>query len=283
MMMKWATIVMVAAGVSTGGIAVRGLPQLLNPTGSDLSDRRTSSPRQWEWKGRIEPDGSVEIKAVNGSITVEGIAGQEAEVTAEIRGVEEDSREIEIVVREHGPDLTICAVHPGVRDRADTPDEVCQPGPHGLPQSRARDVQVNFTVRLPALTRFVGRTVNGDIRAEGTRARTEAYTVNGDVSISTTGLAQVGIVNGSIHASLGRGRWEGTLSFTTVNGSVIIELPPELAAEVNVSTVAGHVSIEFPVTVSGRFSPRHVKGTVGDGGGVLVVKSVQGNVEVRRR
>ncbi len=44
----------------------------------------------------------------------------------------------------------------------------------------------------------------------------------------------------------------------------------------------GSIESDFPVTVRGRFSPRHLRGTIGDGGRTLNIKTVNGSVEVRR-
>ena len=60
------------------------------------------------------------------------------------------------------------------------------------------DVSVRFTVRVPAGVRFVARTVNGDVAAEGLTGDVQATTVNGGVRLSTAGQADAETVNGSI-------------------------------------------------------------------------------------
>ncbi len=144
------------------------------------------------------------------------------------------------------------------------------------------DVQVEFTVRVPAGVNFIGRTVNGDVEALGIQGDVKAHTVNGGVDVSASGLAEATTVNGSITASLGRANWTGTMDFTTVNGSVTLELPADLSCDVSISTVNGHISSDYPLMVEGRISPRHVKGRIGDGGRTLVVKTVNGSVQLRR-
>ncbi len=235
--------------------------------------------RDWEWKGRVDRGDAIEIKGVNGAIRAERTSGDEVEVQARLRGRRDDPSTVKMEVIEHANGVTICAVYPS-RDR-DEPNE-CRPGGHGRMNVQKNDVQVEFTVRVPAGVNFIGRTVNGDVEALGIQGDVEAHTVNGGVDVSASGLAEATTVNGSITASLGRANWTGTMDFTTVNGSVTLELPADLSCDVSISTVNGHISSDYPLMVEGRISPRHVKGTIGEGGRTLVVKTVNGNVQLRR-
>ncbi len=243
------------------------------------TDRPTREERDWNWRGEVDRGDAVEIKGVNGEVRAELAPGNEVEVEARLRGRKSDPDEVEMVVLEHENGVTICAVYPS--DDPDEPNE-CRPGGRGRMSVEDNDVSVDFTVRVPAGVRFVGRTVNGEVEAFGLEGDVEAHTVNGDVDITTTGLAEATTVNGSITASMGRADWRGTLDFTTVNGSVTLEMPEELHCEVSVSTVNGHIASDYPLTVRGRFSPRHLKGLIGDGGRDLVVKTVNGSVQIRR-
>jgi len=243
------------------------------------SDHLFLRDRDWDWRGRIERGKSIEIKGVNGEILAEATSGNEVEVEARLRGRRDDPDEVEMVVLEHENGVTICAVYPS-RDR-DEPNE-CRPGRHGRMNVRNNDVQVDFTVRVPAGVGFIGRTVNGEIDALGIDGDVKAHTVNGDVDVTATGLAEATTVNGSVTVSMQRADWTGTLDFTTVNGSVTLEMPADLSCAISISTVNGHISSDFPLTVEGRFSPRHLKGTIGEGGRNLVVKTVNGSIQLRR-
>ncbi|UCC72517.1 MAG: DUF4097 family beta strand repeat protein [Gemmatimonadota bacterium] len=242
-------------------------------------DRTSPEDRDWGWSGRVDRGDGVEIKGVNGEVHAELARGNEVEVEARLHGRRDDPDEIEMVVLEHEDGVTICAVYPS--DDPDEPNE-CRPGGRGRMNVRNNDVEVDFVVRVPSGVNFVGRTVNGDVDALGLEGDIEAHTVNGGVDISTTGLAHAATVNGSITVSMGRADWQGTMDFTTVNGSVTLEFPGDLDCEVSISTVNGHISSDYPLTVHGRFSPRHLKGTIGGGGRDLVVKTVNGSVQIRR-
>ena len=89
-------------------------------------------------------------------------------------------------------------------------------------------------------------------------------------------------MNGAIEARLGRADWNGTLKLSTVNGSVEVTLPAELSAEVKASTVNGDIETDFPLTVTGRISRRSLNGTIGSGGRLLEVSTVNGSIELKR-
>lgn len=262
-----------------------GAPDAYSPGGDSswtvgaVFDHVALEQREWNWKGRVERGDFIEVKGVNGDVHAERASGNEVQVEAVLRGRKSDPNEVEIQVVEHSDGVTICAVYPS--KSGDRPNE-CRPGSKGHNSVKDNDVSVDFTVRVPAGVGFIGRTVNGDVDALGIDGDVQAHTVNGGIDISSNGLAEATTVNGSITASMDRADWDGTLSFTTVNGSVTLEMPGDLNCDLSVSTVNGHLDFDFPLTVEGRFSPRHMKGTIGQGGRSLVIKTVNGSVQLRR-
>ena len=184
-----------------------------------------------------------------------------------------------VEVVEHADGVTICAVYPS---RKSSQPNVCAPNGEGRMNVQDNDTQVSFKVRVPAGVRFTGRTVNGDVDAEGLGADVEAMTVNGSVKVSTTGLARARTVNGSINAAMGSADWSNELEFQTVNGGIELRFPANLSAELDAETVNGDIESDFPMTVTGRFSKRHVTGTIGGGGRELSLKTVNGSVQIRR-
>ena len=47
-------------------------------------------------------------------------------------------------------------------------------------------------------------------------------------------------------------------------------------------TVNGNISTDFPLTIQGKLNPKHISGTIGSGGRELGLKTVNGNIELRR-
>ncbi|NNG17091.1 MAG: DUF4097 family beta strand repeat protein, partial [Gemmatimonadales bacterium] len=97
------------------------------------------------------------------------------------------------------------------------------------------------------------------------------------------GHTEATTVNGGIRASMGSADWSGTVDFHTVNGNIDLTLPSNLSAEVRAGTVNGDISTDFPLTVRGRFGPRRISGTIGDGGRRLDLETVNGNISLRKR
>jgi len=223
----------------------------------------------------------LEVQGVNGEIRAMAARGNSIEVTANVfehrRGYAED---IEFQVVEHSGGVTICAIYPTPR-RARRDNE-CLPNGRTRNSTQDIDVEVEFTVRVPAGVDFVGRTVNGDVEALSLDGNVEAFTVNGDIEIETTGYAEAKTVNGSIDAVVGRDDWRGSLAFETVNGSITLELPAGIGADVSARTVNGAIETDFPLTVRGRFSHRSLSGSIGGGGEQIDLNTVNGSVTLRR-
>lgn len=253
-----ATLAIVALGATLGAPSARG--------------------DDFRWSGSLAPGKVLEIKGVNGSIHAGPASGGEAEVTAVKTGRRSDPAEVEVKVVEHGGGVTICAVYPSSGGR---PNE-CQPGSGGRMNTHDNDVKVEFTVRVPEGVRFTARTVNGGVDAVGLTADAEVYSVNGGVSVRSSGLARAETVNGSVTAEMGRADWEGPLEIKTVNGSVTVELPASASARVEANTVNGSIETDFPLTVTGKFGPRRVSGTIGSGGRDLTLETVNGAIRIRR-
>ena len=233
----------------------------------------------FSWKGAVARGAVLEIKGVNGGIDATAAPGAEAEVTAIKRARRSNPDDVEIKVVEHSGGVTICAVYPSHGGRANT----CEAGEGGHMHTRDNDVNVEFTVKVPAGVRFVGRTVNGGIEATGLPGDAEAYTVNGSVRLEAAGVARGETVNGGIRASLGRADWTGELKLNTVNGGIRLELPEGTNVDVKAETVNGSISTDFPLTVMGKFNRRRLSGQIGSGGRELELNTVNGSIDIKKR
>jgi hypothetical protein len=232
----------------------------------------------FSWSGRIDQGRAIEIKGVNGAIHAEAGSGPEVQVTARKTARRSDPESVKVEVVEHAGGVTICAVYPPVDGR---PNE-CAPGKGGRMSTRDNDVKVEFSVRVPAGVRMVGRTVNGGITASGLKGDVEAYSVNGGVEVETAGLAEARTVNGGITVRAGRADWTGRAAFETVNGSISVTLPPDVNTDVEAKTVNGSIDTDFPITVQGKIGRRSLRGTIGTGGRTLELETVNGSIELRK-
>ena len=239
-----------------------------------------ASAQDFKWNGSIPQGSSIEIKGVNGDVRAEPSGSNQVEVVAEKRARRDNPDDVRIEVVPHGTNVTICAVYPS---RAGSRPNECAPGGGGRMNVNNNDVTVRFTVRVPAGVTLIGHTVNGDVEAMNLNGDVDLKTVNGSINFSTTaGIRAASTVNGSIRGSAGRADWSDTLAMSSVNGSITLTLPASLSTDVKATTVNGDISSDFPMTLSGRINRRRVEGTIGGGGRMLALESVNGGITLRR-
>jgi DUF4097 and DUF4098 domain-containing protein YvlB len=161
---------------------------------------------------------------------------------------------------------------------------------------------VRFTVQVPRSVRVGAHSVNGavsvhDVGAEvrantvngGVRVRdaagpVKATTVNGGVDVTTTtGPVTAETVNGNVDARMESLQGEDDMTFKTVNGSVSIYVPARFDGTFRFDTVHGGIDSDFPMTLSGRWGPRHASGTIGNGGRDIRASSVNGSISLRKQ
>ncbi len=246
----------------------------VNLGGQAVPAQGTQQGDQWSWHGRLASGRTLQIRGVMGSIVAEPASGEEVVVTAEKSARTSDPDEVRIEVVQDSDGVTICAVYPGRANHCGPDDEYHM-------NTHDNDVQVRFHAQVPRGVRFVAGNVNGDVEANGLGGPVRASTVNGGVRIETSaGDASGRTVNGSVTAVL-HGTGQGPLRFETVNGSITLSLPKALDADFEAETVNGAIETDFPITVMGRLSRRHLEGRIGQGGRVLKLATVNGQIRLR--
>lgn len=240
---------------------------------------RDSEGNEFRWRKQLAAGRVIEVKGVNGNVRAEAAPGGEAEIVATKQGRKSDPAEVEIKLIEHAGGVTICAVYPS--GDAARPNG-CEPGDSWRSHTRNNDVEVDFVVRVPAGVRFDGRTVNGEVEARALGADVRAHTVNGRIEVSTSGIVEAKTVNGSIDARFGSANWTDKLEFSTVNGSINLELPTDTSTDFRAETLNGDVSTDFPLASQNRAGRHKMSGTIGAGGRELTLKTVNGAIRLRR-
>jgi len=249
----------------------------------DHDDRGGRTERgAFRWQGQIPAGRWLYVKNVNGPIRVERASGSQVEVTADrtTRRGNPQAVRFEATRAGDGQSMVVCAIWY---------DRSCdEEGYHGgsddnWDRGRRDEVSVAFMVRVPEGVRLDMRTVNGGLEFRGASAEVVARTTNGPVRAeSTGGPVSARTTNGPVYARMTTVGDARELDFTTTNGSVVVEMPDDLGAEVSMSTTNGSVSTEFPATVQGRLNPRRLTVTLGDGSRRVRLRTTNGNVELRR-
>jgi DUF4097 and DUF4098 domain-containing protein YvlB len=240
-------------------------------------DSTSPGELSFAWSDRIAQGDQLEIKGINGSITVALGPGPNTEVTAQERGDRNDPDSVTIEVVRHSGGVTICAVYPDVPGQ---PPNVCLPGDQGHMSVQDNDVEVDFAVALPAAVEFSGQTINGNVTAGGLFSNAFLETINGVVQVSTTQLATAQSVNGWVNATIGLTTWDRDLTFASVNDDVTVGVPAATNAEVRLTTANGSVNSDFSEVV--EVGPNDWRGTLGSGGRHLTLATANGNVALRR-
>ena len=237
----------------------------------------------FDWSGALAQGKTIEVVGVNGDIDVAFSTDNRVHVHATRTARRSDPSSVRIEVVEHANGVTICAVYPTPSNSRR--ENSCEEG-GGQMSVNDNDVEVDFTVRVPAGVRFAGSTVNGGVEVAGLRSDVEASTVNGDVRVETTGMAEASTVNGDIRARVGATTLARDMDFSTVNGSIELSAPAGLNADLEAATVNGEIESDFDV--QGRQQSDHrgprswVRGTIGSGGEDLDLSTVNGAIRLRR-
>jgi hypothetical protein len=66
------------------------------------------------------------------------------------------------------------------------------------------------------------------------------------------------------------------------DGSVTVDLPDGLAADVDLHTGDGHIDLDMPITTEGKIRQNEVHGKLNGGGNLLVIHTGDGSIHLRR-
>ena len=147
---------------------------------------------------------------------------------------------------------------------------------------------VSYDIWVPAAANLDLHANNGSIHVEGTNGRIRANTVNGSLKLKdVSGDVEGDTTNGSVTLELASTGWQGKgLKLNTQNGSIHLNLPANFSANVEASTVNGHLKSDFPTGEddSDRRHQRHnLTFTIGAGGPTIEARTVNGSVQISRQ
>jgi len=228
-------------------------------------------------EGEIAPGQTLTIRGISGSMVADLAPGTQAQVIAIKSGVRDDPSQVEVREKDSYDGPVICVEYPNGPN-------TCEPVARS---TRASDVQVQFTVHVPAGVLLDASTLNGDIRVAELTADITASTLNGQIALTGVAFVRATNVNGSILVSMKNMDWTGRSTLTTVNGSIDVALPETANVVVHATTVAGSVSSDFPLPVHGAnslfcTSGSTANGAIGAGGRDLNLTTVNGSIHIRK-
>jgi hypothetical protein len=146
---------------------------------------------------------------------------------------------------------------------------------------------VAYIVQVPQHAHLTGvHSVDGRITIDGVAGPITATSVDGAMEIKNAAdNLKLSAVDGSISVSmdsLGAGK---SVSFHTVDGSILLALPEDADATVSVHTIDGGVTSEFPELQSKKESVvgHKLNGTLGQGGAEVTAETVDGAVNIVKK
>jgi putative adhesin len=251
----------------------------------------------WRWDGRVDAGRWMHVFNVNGSVDFAPSTDNMVHLVAEKRSNGREMDDIHYEVVQAGGNVTICAIWNN--------SSRCEDG--GMRSNRRNNnhdnhSSVKITVQVPRGVRVGAHSVNGGVTVRDVGAEVRANTVNGGVTVrNATGPVRANTVNGGVNVTTANGpvtaetvngnvdarmaslQGNDDMEFKTVNGTVIIYVPAGFDANFRFDTVHGGISSDFPMTISGRWGPRHASGTIGSGGRDLRASTVNGGIELKKQ
>jgi DUF4097 and DUF4098 domain-containing protein YvlB len=215
----------------------------------------------------LDQGGRVGLENINGDVTIE--VWDQAEVR--VYAVKEASsperlQALRIDVDASSRGVFIDTHYPNTRDLSDA--------------DRHGHSEVEYTLTVPRFASIDDiDLVNGDLLIVGVEGDIDADTVNGSIVVRDAGgEIELETVNGRIELELGSAV-NHNVSLDSVNGTIEVFLAG--AAEIRAETVNGRISNDFGIEVKkGKYVGSSMNGSIGGGGPVVEIDTVNGGIKV---
>lgn len=274
--------------------------------------------KRFERKFSVSPGGVLTLETDRGSVTVTGTAGNEVVVQARMEGRDKDIEKFAIEASQTAGGVEVTGKGPkdfwrflrGIE--FDVEFTVSVPKDYNVHlHTSGGDVKVSqlkgkvdggtsggdvILKQIEGPTKV--ETSGGNIEVEGVKGTIHAETSGGDVRLKT--------VTGDVHAETSGGNIgvedvEGKVQVETSGGNVVVKvrgankgvhaetsggnvtiaIGKTVGALIDASTSGGDVICDLPVTVSGKISDSHVKGTANGGGELIYAHTSGGNIRIK--
>ncbi len=238
-----------------------------------------TDPQLFSWSGAVAPDGIVHLRNVNGSVTVRPSRDSAVHVVVDARWTRGDPKnDIKFVVTPSTNDVTICLIWG--KGNCDAENYTTGPSFLGIGK-KGTDATANLTVEVPSRVRIDAVTVNGTVDIAAT-APVKVVNVNGSVRVATAvGPVNALTVNGSVDVRMTTiGTDTGTVRAETVNGAAKAYLPAAPDVDYTLKVMNGGITNDF--ADAGAPRSKEQTGVLGKGGRPLIVKAMNGGVELHK-
>lgn len=235
-----------ALRVALGSILVFAACDFHNITAPDAGGNFTAK-ESFLFEVQANPTRQFRLEGKSGTVTVVGALGaQNVRIIGEriVRSrstadAQDYLREVDVRVSTSNTELLVETVQPE--------------------NTRGRNVEVNYEIRVPADWRVNIRNANGLATVDSLRNRVELDLANGQVlARDVTGAIVVTVTNGNVLLQ----RVFGSTEVKAVNGNVDAEVVLPLFGARELSSVNGNINLGIPKNTSAQFSAEVTNGTI---------------------
>jgi len=162
--------------------------------------------------------------------------------------------------------------------------------------------RVDIIIQVPREGKVNLRTGDGTIELAGFKGEMDLHSGDGSENLDNVdGRLRANTSDGHIRASgrfdqldlkTGDGHLDvraasgSTLTSSwrleTGDGNVTLEVPSELAADVDLHTGDGHIDLDLPVSTTGQIRENEVRGKLNGGGSLLTIHTGDGSIHLRK-
>jgi hypothetical protein len=247
--------------------------------------------------------GTLEVGLINGSIQIVGYNGKEVLIEAVAGSDKDGSDKVKEKVKTKG-EGTSSAEASSAGMRRITPTNgfeltAEEKGNRVKIESNSFTRTVNLTIKVPQKFSLKVSTINnGTISIENVNGELEINNVNGPIELTNVGGSAVAnTINGAIKATFTNVNSDAPMAFSTLNGRIDVTFPAAAKANFKMKTDRGDIFSDFDMDID-RSQPQAtrsnqsgmyrvavenwVNGKINGGGPEIMMKSMQGNIYVRK-
>lgn len=128
------------------------------------------------------------------------------------------------------------------------------------------------------------KSVSGNLRATQIKGSIQAEVVSGEIElmeVSEANTVRVKALSGDVvyRGSINRA---GTYSLKSHSGGIEMLLPADSAFDFEAETFSGSIESDFEIKVTGKISPREMRGVVNGGGASVKLASFSGDIKLKK-
>lgn len=225
----------------------------------------TAAAQDFQKSYKLGSGSQISIGNVSGDVIVTGYDGNAVVVKGFKEGADSDRLEIEDRSSEG-------RVEVGAR----------------YPKNCNCQASIRFEVQVPRSVKYnLDRisSVSGNVEISNVSGTIHATSVSGEVKVhDVSGSVSAKSVSGDVEVEINR--LDGAsddMKFSSVSGDVNVQMPAEIDADVDMSSLSGGIKTDFPIEVTKeRYGPRtSARGKLGTGSRRLQMSSVSGSLSLR--